>query len=138
MKVAADSKQNVVTAANGVSAAAVGGVSGTVSVTVSKRQTRAGALDGATLRGARVDVTAADVYDFFGEAATIGASGTAAVGVTAMVNVLKNSVEASLGRNSIVYARSRATPTSRPGPSATWPATPGAFPAPARRRWARP
>ena len=104
VKVAADSKQNVVTAANGVSAAAVAAVSGTVSVTVSKRQTRASALDGATLRGASVDVTATDLYDFFGEAATIGASGTAAVGVTAMVNVLKNSVEASLGRNSIVYA----------------------------------
>ena len=61
-------------------------------------------MDGATLRGARVDVTANDVYDFFGEAATIAASGTAAVGVTAMVNVLKNSVEASLGLNNIVYA----------------------------------
>lgn len=75
VKIAADSKQNIVTAANGVSAAAVGGVSGTVSVTVSKRQTRAGTLDGATLRGARVDVTANDVYDFFGEAASIAASG---------------------------------------------------------------
>ena len=94
IKVAADSKQNVVTAVNGVSAAAVAAVSGTVSVTISKRQTRASALDGATLRGASVDVTATDLYDFFGEAATTGASGTAAVGVTAMVNVLKNSVEA--------------------------------------------
>ena len=103
-ELSADSKELVTNDALGVSGSGVAAVSGTVEVLVSKVTTRASSGSRATMQGTGVKVRAKDDYDFVGTAATVAASGAAAVGVTAIVNVAKNTVNAYTGAGNTITA----------------------------------
>ncbi|MEI3101587.1 MAG: hypothetical protein V8T45_07295 [Oscillospiraceae bacterium] len=88
----------------GIAGSGTAAVSGTVDLIVTKLITRAEVLDNASgskpeIKAAGITIDAKDNYQLIGAAATAAFSGTAAVGITAIVTIAKNSVSAGIGDN---------------------------------------
>ena len=93
---AADSEEFITSDAAGVSVGGAASVSGTVDILISDQVTRAQAQKNVSITGKKLDISALDDTQILAIAATGAFSGTAAVGVTAVVSVLHNTVTAGM------------------------------------------
>ncbi|MDY6180230.1 MAG: hypothetical protein SPI15_05205 [Candidatus Faecousia sp.] len=93
---AADSEEFITSDAAGVSVGGAASVSGTVDILISDQVTRAQAQKNVSITGKKLDISALDDTQVLAIAATGAFSGTAAVGVTAVVSVLHNTVTAGM------------------------------------------
>ena len=83
------------------------GVGGTLDVIVTSFKTKA--YTGSNVKiyaDGDVKISAKDEYDIIAAVATVGASGTAAVAITALVSVSMNAVDAHIGSNNIITGKS--------------------------------
>ncbi|MGN0184806.1 MAG: beta strand repeat-containing protein, partial [Aristaeellaceae bacterium] len=104
---AADSMEFISSDAAGVSGSGAASVSGTVDILISDQVTRAQAQKNVSITAKQLDISALDDSQILAIAATGAFSGAAAVGVTAVVSVLHNTVTAGFlggeaGKNDIV------------------------------------
>ena len=102
----ADSKEFITSDAAGVAIGGGAGVSGTVDVIISKQQTHSSTGNGARIIANAITVGAQDAITTYAVAGTIAGSGTAAVGVTAVVSVLHASTLAAIGDNNFLQTSS--------------------------------
>ena len=93
---AADSEEFITSDAAGVSVSGAASVSGTVDILISDQVTRAQAQKNVSITAKKLDISALDDSQILAIAATGAFSGTAAVGVTAVVSVLHNTVTAGM------------------------------------------
>ena len=102
----ADSKEFITSDAAGVSVSGTASVSGTVDVIISKQNTAATTGAGAKITANAITVGSFDTITTYAVAATVAGSGTAGVGVTAVVSVLHASTLAAIGDNNILESTS--------------------------------
>jgi len=96
----ADSKEFITADAAGVAGSGTAAVSGTVDILISKQTTEALTEANARITAGAITVRAEDGLDAFMVVGTVAVSGEAAVGVTAIVSVLRNTTTAGFGAGS--------------------------------------
>jgi len=103
VKLTASSKEFIETAGVGISIGGTAAISGTILLVLTGIETIARTGDDVTIDAASVEVRAEDDYVLIGVAASIALAGTAAVGVTALISLIHNTVSAIVGaRNTII------------------------------------
>ncbi len=106
VEIIATSKEFVTADAAGISASGTAAVGGTFDIIVTEFITKAITGDNVKIYAIEdVKIKAKDSYKIYAVAATLAGSGAAGVGITALVSVSYNTVEALVGLNNVIMAR---------------------------------
>ncbi|MEN6340037.1 MAG: hypothetical protein ABFD03_07915, partial [Clostridiaceae bacterium] len=101
----ADSQEIVTADAAGAAIGGTAGVGGTIDIIITKVVTKAYTEASVTLNaGGDVDIEARDTYGLIAVVVTIAGAGVAGVGISVLVSVSFNTIEASIGAGSVVTA----------------------------------
>ncbi|MDD3402964.1 MAG: hypothetical protein PHQ72_06365 [Hespellia sp.] len=105
VSVLADSKEDIDTYGAGAAGSGTAAVAGTIEVLITQLTTKAYLGDSVTVDADNIYVKATDHYTLTGVAGAVAASGAAAVGLSVLVSLSYNTVQASVGRTNKLTAK---------------------------------